>query len=1223
MQINPNAYDEKVKEMIAVKSDVNTLDIGTSLGISTITLGKKIVFNRKTKKRVHGPTSPTIRNSPTVHNITRKNSPTIPGRLNEKFIDILDELAKYMVKKGEPFRARAYQKAQETIILYPNEITSENYNELKSYPGIGETIIHKFKEYVMTGTLAVLERERSNPANILAEIYGVGPKKAKELIEKGIKTIDQLRERQDELLNQVQRVGLKYYEDILKRIPRYEIDEYNKIFQREFTTSPLAKYEIVGSYRRGAKLSGDIDVIITSNDKSDFKQFVDRLVETKKIIEVLSRGESKCLVIMKLGSGSKVVARRVDFLYCSPEEYPFSVLYFTGSKIFNTVMRGRALSLGYSLNEHGLHRMSNKQKGAKVDHHFANERAIFAFLKMEYKSPEDRVDGRSVIALPGSPKVERLPAIAVVQLPKPPMNMNADELPTDAADELPTDADELPTDADELPTNAKAKLDAKIDLKLAKEQMKETAKLEKIAKKEAEKIEKEAVKKLEKELKHKDKLEKVAVATRKKRELLIKTVGTKSPKAARKTKKQIKIDANVIKATEGHKVTSKMSNIGIFSGHKTDNPIFTSIHNFRTHGIDVLAGLNEDTLAQMVVVSSDKYYNLTEDDQTVYLTDSEYDILKEYIEQKYPRNQAIAEVGAPITGRNKVQLPYQMPSMDKIKPDSDALASWKRKYHNSCTISCKLDGVSGLYSCEGSSPKLYTRGNGTVGQDISHLIPFLDLPVEKGLVVRGEFIMAKSTFTSKYADKFANARNLVAGAINRLLADDKTRDIDFVAYEIIRPIMKPSDQMAKLLEKRFKTVRNLNKDNAQITNENLSDILLNWRQNYEYEIDGIIVTDDQIHPRATGNPDYAFAFKMAISGQSAETMVTDVVWTASKDGFLKPIVHFNPVSLSGVTIRKATGINGAFIESNRIGLGSIIEIIRSGDVIPKIVKVVLPAERPLMPQVPYKWNETHIDVLLENPENDETVQNKNIAKFFKDIEVEGLGPANVDKIIKAGFDTIPKIIAMSEADFKVVEGFQSKMAKKIHEGIRTQLDKANIVTIMAASNIMGRGFSTKKIAMILEQYPDILVSVEPEQTKIQKLSDIEGMSKKTAGPFIQQIPDFLGFLDECGLHMEKGVKRKVEVGKEGPLANTMIALTEQIDTSHPLYKKTIVFSGGRDKPFETILTKLGANIGSAVSRNTFALITPDTESNTGKVKSARDLGVPIYNLADFREKYIV
>jgi NAD-dependent DNA ligase len=75
-------------------------------------------------------------------------------------------------------------------------------------------------------------------------------------------------------------------------------------------------------------------------------------------------------------------------------------------------------------------------------------------------------------------------------------------------------------------------------------------------------------------------------------------------------------------------------------------------------------------------------------------------------------------------------------SMDKIKPDSGTLDKWKQKYPGPYVISCKLDGVSGLYTTEGAEPKLYTRGDGKVGQDVSYLIPYLKLPKERGLVIR-------------------------------------------------------------------------------------------------------------------------------------------------------------------------------------------------------------------------------------------------------------------------------------------------------------------------------------------------------------------------------------------------------------------------------------------------------------------------------------------------------
>ena len=319
-------------------------------------------------------------------------------RLNENFIDIMEKLADIMLKQGEPFRARAYQKAQETIMSNLNDITSPD--DLKGKPNIGPTIMEKLNEYYQTGTLSILEREKENPVNILSEVYGIGPKKAKELVDNGIKSIAQLRENQ-QMLNDVQKVGLHYYEDILKRIPRSEIEQYEVIFASDFNkvATPNSRFEIVGSYRRGAENSGDIDMIITTDNPAIFVNFINELIKKKIILEVLSRGPTKCLVITKISSSG--VARRVDFLYTSIEEFPFAILYFTGSKIFNTVMRQVAVEKGYTMNEHGLCTLQDggKKKGEKVDHHFTSEEDIFNFLGLVYKAPNERIDGRAIIVL--------------------------------------------------------------------------------------------------------------------------------------------------------------------------------------------------------------------------------------------------------------------------------------------------------------------------------------------------------------------------------------------------------------------------------------------------------------------------------------------------------------------------------------------------------------------------------------------------------------------------------------------------------------------------------------------------------------------------------------------------------------------------------------------------------------------------------------------------------
>jgi NAD-dependent DNA ligase len=546
-----------------------------------------------------------------------------------------------------------------------------------------------------------------------------------------------------------------------------------------------------------------------------------------------------------------------------------------------------------------------------------------------------------------------------------------------------------------------------------------------------------------------------------------------------------------------------------------------------------------------------------------------------------------------------------MASMDKIKPDTKALPTWKSKYSGPYVLSCKLDGVSGLYSTEEENAGLYTRGDGKIGQDVTHFISYLNLPKKKNIVVRGEFIMKKNTFETKYAKKFANARNLIAGTVNRITINDTVNDMDFVAYEVIKPVLKPSEQMKFLEDNGFITVRNETK--KDITNDLLSKLLVDWRNNYDYEIDGVIVTDDKIYSRKSGNPDHSFAFKMALSEQMAEAKVLDVEWNASKDGYLKPKVRIEPVKLGGVTIVKATGFNGAFIESNKIGVGAVIQIIRSGDVIPYIRSVITPADRPLMPTVDYVWNESHVDIMLENKNDDENVRNRNIIGFLKGIEVDKLGDKNVIKIIDAGFDSIPKILKMTKEELLTIDGFKEKMANNIHDGIKTQIEKASLSKIMTSSNMFGRGFSNKKIELILTEYPDILTSNDSETNKIDKLSKVKGMAKKTAEAFVKQIPGFLIFLRECQLESKLTISEK---------QNEIV-----LDESHPLFKKSIVMSGTRDKDLEQKLKEVGANINTSVTSKTFAVITPDPNSDTGKVANAKKLNIKLFTPEKFKETY--
>jgi NAD-dependent DNA ligase len=258
-----------------------------------------------------------------------------------------------------------------------------------------------------------------------------------------------------------------------------------------------------------------------------------------------------------------------------------------------------------------------------------------------------------------------------------------------------------------------------------------------------------------------------------------------------------------------------------------------------------------------------------------------------------------------------------------------------------------------------------------------------------------------------------------------------------------------------------------------------------------------------------------------------------------------------------------------------------------------------------MPSVPYKWNDTHVDIMLENASEDPTVKEKNITGFFRGIGVEGLSSGNITRLIKAGYDTVPKIIEMSESDFLNVEGFKGKMANKIYTGIHNKLKETSIIELMAASNIFGRGFSEKKMELILNELPDILISNDTKEGKIKAVASVKGMAIKTAEAFVYKIEDFKDFLSVCGLEYKLYEK----------------ATEKSIDQSHPLFGKTIVLTGTRDKHIIELLKNIGVNQGSSVSKSTFLVIAKNKDEDTGKAEEARKLNIPIMSVEEFIQTY--
>lgn len=306
-----------------------------------------------------------------------------------KILEILEKLRQKSQADKEPFKARAYATVIKNLKASDKEITK--IEDIKDIKGIGKSIYEKIQEILNTGELKQVEKynEEIEAINNLLKVHGIGPVKAKELVEKNnIKTIEALKEHK-ELLNDKQLIGLKYVDDINMRIDRKEMDKHNAYLIKQIgTIDSKLKIQIVGSYRRGAKDSGDIDVIVTHEDNPEnydpiIKNIVEKLREDKYLHDDLALGAHKYLGVCKLKRHKHY--RRIDILYATKEVWAFSVMYFTGSADFNIIVRKVALEKGLSMSEYGF-----KKDNELLNLELYTEEDIFKYLGLEYVPPEKR-----------------------------------------------------------------------------------------------------------------------------------------------------------------------------------------------------------------------------------------------------------------------------------------------------------------------------------------------------------------------------------------------------------------------------------------------------------------------------------------------------------------------------------------------------------------------------------------------------------------------------------------------------------------------------------------------------------------------------------------------------------------------------------------------------------------------------------------------------------------
>jgi len=627
-------------------------------------------------------------------------------------------------------------------------------------------------------------------------------------------------------------------------------------------------------------------------------------------------------------------------------------------------------------------------------------------------------------------------------------------------------------------------------------------------------------------------------------------------------------------------------------------PLKKIVDLLKSDFFNTMNNLNKEQLESVMKYLSDEYYN----EGVSHISDENYDRLRETLARKFGDSAVLANVGAVVT-KQKIKLPFFLGSMDKIKPDRNNLDSWLTKYKGDYCLSDKLDGISALKIKIGDKHALYTRGDGTIGQDISHMLPHIQIGDMAGLdtyAVRGELIVSKANY-EKVKEGKRGARQMVSGLANQKTVTAARRAemalIEFVAYEVILPeALSPVKQFELLDSKSTFNVAKWTKV-KDISIESLSEVLTARKAASKFEIDGVIVAHDAVYPRSKRNPDHAFAFKMAFAEQQATTEVLKVIWDASKDGHLKPTVNFEPINIGGAIIQYASGFNASFIQTNGIGPGAFIDVIRSGDVIPYIkeIKSVAPGG-PQMPAVKWHWNETHVDAIVDDLADNEDVKKKALLYFAQTLEIGYCGEGNINKLFEKGIDTIPKFLALDEKTLLTGEGFGKTSAKKLVEEIEKARKTATIVQWAVGSGIFGRGIGTKRTELAFHIVPKDL---EVTSGLAAEIAEIPGWAKDSAEGFVANLPTFKRFIDSLG------IKPKV--------ASPVKAIS-----NGKLKGQVVLFTGFHPKDLEEAVVRLGGELADTFGKKVTVLVVKDDTVSNEKTKKAIAAGIPVKTAEQFR-----
>jgi NAD-dependent DNA ligase len=579
------------------------------------------------------------------------------------------------------------------------------------------------------------------------------------------------------------------------------------------------------------------------------------------------------------------------------------------------------------------------------------------------------------------------------------------------------------------------------------------------------------------------------------------------------------------------------------------------------------------SIVQRLKTASAAYYETS----TPIMTDEEYDLLVDQLTKLDSNNSYLTQVGS-NPKCDAVALPVPMPSLDKRKPDTLKQTDLTKGPY---VVMDKLDGISALW-CTGYNrkPSLYLRGNGLEGQDVSHCIGGIQglhtIAVPQAMV-RGELIVPKGLFQ--------NARNWVNGQLHQgTPSKDDLSKIRFIAYQVCNPASLTRSQQITWLQTRGFEVAWFRID-ANPTIESLSTLFKERRAESPYECDGIVVCQDVIPSQSKSNPKDAFAFKMPLDDQRAQTIVKAVHWASSLDNRWIPRIEFDPVIIGAATISFCTGFHAQYINEQGIGPGAVVVIRRSGDVIPTLDSVLVPSvngwQQP--PNGLWAWDSNHVHAIDTSTVASTEKLALELAHGFVVFGIEGISKTTAKKLVEGGIKTLQDILKAS------IDTLQTRIGKiggsKLYSELPKLLAAATQQQWIYAYLGWPKGFGPIRIASMLE--------LESNMSKWSTISlPPKGMSSESLAEILKVVPSYLAWRSSFP------IQSSIELPSLKP---------KPAQQTRGFY----VVSGFRDAELQTKLEAAGWIQQERIKKDTTMLLIPNDAKETTKIKAAREAGIRI------------